>query len=161
MQDSPTPEDRERWTAFGLWVKRELDRVKDAHGWSVQEVGDRMPMARSALYRWMDGDLRSDPTPDKVNRFCDVVGADRADAYRILKWGRYDDRPAERQRQPPDAIRRLMRKLEDPDVSDAEKAEIIRHVEWLASRPTPPAGPSGSKRRKGSNGGGTRRRDVG
>ncbi|MEV4712386.1 helix-turn-helix transcriptional regulator [Micromonospora sp. NPDC049374] len=130
-----------RKIAFATFVRRALDEARATRAWSGTEVSRRTGVSRQTINRWVRGDWASDPEAERVVAFCEGLGLDPAVAFAALGW----DRTASRRTAPapppmdPD-VEALLRRLVDPDVSDAEKFHIRETIRYLAYRPTLPLG---------------------
>ncbi|MFV2101690.1 helix-turn-helix domain-containing protein [Micromonospora sp. LOL_024] len=130
-----------RKIAFATFVRRALDEARATRAWSGTEVSRRTGVSRQTINRWVRGDWASDPEAERVVAFCEGLGLDPAAAFAALGW----DRTASRRTPPspppmdPD-VEALLRRLIDPDVSDAEKFHIRETIRYLAYRPTLPLG---------------------
>ncbi len=134
-----------RKIAFATFVRRALDEARATRAWSGTEVSRRTGVSRQTINRWVRGDWASDPEAERVVAFCEGLGLDPAAAFAALGW----DRNASRRDAPPPPpmdpdVEALLRRLVDPDVSDAEKFHIRETVRYLAYRPTLPV--AGRKR---------------
>lgn len=149
MGDGATDADRARWAAFARWVRKAIDDASAIKGWSQPRVAAETGVSKAQFQRWARAELKADPLPVKVNAFCKGLGLDMEEAYRILEWGRYAPQPQPAApTQIPPAVEALLRKLQDPNVSEAEKREALRTVEWLATRPSPPPEPPATRNRR-------------
>ncbi|WP_433531477.1 helix-turn-helix domain-containing protein [Micromonospora sp. CA-263727] len=129
-----------RKIAFATFVRRALDEARATRAWTGTEVSRRTGVSRQTINRWVRGDWASDPEAERVVAFCEGLGLDPAAAFAALGW----DRTASRRAAPPPPpmdpdVEALLRRLIDPDVSDAEKFHIRETVRYLAYRPTLPS----------------------
>ena len=128
-----------RKIAFATFVRRALDDARAMRAWSGTEVSRRTGVSRQTINRWVRGDWASDPEVERVVAFCEGLGLNPAAAFTALGW----DRAAAPRSAPtpppmdPD-VEALLRRLVDPNVSDAEKFHIRETIRYLAYRPTLP-----------------------
>lgn len=87
----------------------------------------------STFHRWARADFRTAPDLDKVRRFCDGLDADPEAAMAALGLTRGRDQTEPDPPLPPE-IRVILRRLADPNVSDAEKTLIHEMLAMLAAR---------------------------
>ena len=130
-----------RKIAFATFVRRALDEARATRAWSGTEVSRRTGVSRQTINRWVRGDWASDPEAERVVAFCEGLGLDPAVAFAALGWERTARHRAAPTPPPMDPdVEALLRRLVDPDVSDAEKFHIRETIRYLAYRPTLPAG---------------------
>lgn len=128
-----------RKIAFATFVRRALEDARAMRAWSGTEVSRRTGVSRQTINRWVRGDWASDPEAERVVAFCEGLGLNPAAAFAALGW----DRAAAPRATPipppmdPD-VEALLRRLVDPNVSDAEKFHIRETIRYLAYRPTLP-----------------------
>ena len=128
-----------RKIAFAAFVREALDDARATRAWTGTEVSRRTGVSRQTINRWVRGDWASDPEAERVVAFCEGLGLNPAAAFGVLGW----DRPPPPGRAPaappmdPD-VEALLRRLVDPNVSDAEKFHIRETIRYLAYRPTLP-----------------------
>jgi hypothetical protein len=90
-------------------------------------------VATSTFHRWRTTQGRGLPELPKVRAFCDATGASVDDAMAAL--GMTDAAPVATPEPPlPREIRVIMRRLEDPNTSEAEKDFIRQTLQMLAGR---------------------------
>jgi transcriptional regulator with XRE-family HTH domain len=122
-----------RRVRFGRFIERVLEAAK-ARGMTVKQIEERGGVGKSTLYRWRDGVFT--PKVAELRRFCEGMGVSIAEAYAALGWSEDDTtRPASPTPlvEDPD-VRALMRKLNDPNVSAAEKAVFRRIMRgWIGT----------------------------
>lgn len=124
-----------RKRAFAAFVRRVTDHAENTRGWSIPRIATEAGISNPTIYRWRDGTWTKAPDPDAVAAFCDALDIPPAVAFAILWPGKTGEA------QPPEALpldpeierqmRELMRRIADPNVSDAEKLTIratIRHL---------------------------------
>jgi hypothetical protein len=132
-----------RKTAFSRFVRRALDQAKVGRGWGVDRVVEEAakagrPVGRATIYRWLNSEWTEAPSPDLIEAFCDVLDIPPAAAFAVLwpgKTGRAQVTP------PPELdpdVETLLRRLQDPNVADAEKYHIRETLKTLAARSAPP-----------------------
>lgn len=128
-----------RKIAFATFVRRALDEARATRAWSGTEVSRRTGVSRQTINRWVRGDWASDPEAERVVAFCEGLGLDPATAFAALGWDR-TARPRSAPTPPPmdPDVEALLRRLVDPNVSDAEKFHIRETIRYLAYRPTLP-----------------------
>lgn len=129
-----------RKIAFATFVRRALDEARATRAWSGTEVSRRTGVSRQTINRWVRGDWASDPEAERVVAFCEGLGLNPAAAFAALGWDRTATGPRASQPAPPmdPDVEALLRRLVDPDVSDAEKFHIRETIRYLAYRPTLP-----------------------
>ncbi len=126
----PGPDLERRRRNFAAFVRRTLDAAR-LRGMTIAQMEEATGSGSTTWYGWRDERWTRDPVRDLVNRFCDGLGASRAEAYRALEWS---DTPATRRRTAPEPItddptvRSLGRYLSDPKVSGAQKMQIRRII---------------------------------
>ncbi|MEH1097616.1 XRE family transcriptional regulator [Micromonospora sp. CPCC 205561] len=128
-----------RKIAFATFVRRALDEARATRAWSGTEVSRRTGVSRQTINRWVRGDWASDPEAERVVAFCEGLGLSPATAFAALGWER-TTAPRSAPTAPPmdPDVEALLRRLVDPDVSDAEKFHIRETIRYLAYRPTLP-----------------------
>lgn len=129
-----------RKIAFATFVRRALDEARATRAWSGTEVSRRTGVSRQTINRWVRGDWASDPEAERVVAFCEGLGLNPAAAFAALGWDRTAASPRAGQPAPPmdPDVEALLRRLVDPNVSDAEKFHIRETIRYLAYRPTLP-----------------------
>ncbi|RAO06535.1 hypothetical protein GUI43_01580 [Micromonospora noduli] len=129
-----------RKIAFATFVRRALDEARATRAWSGTEVSRRTGVSRQTINRWVRGDWASDPEAERVVAFCEGLGLNPAAAFAALGWDRAAAGPRTGQAAPPmdPDVEALLRRLVDPQVSDAEKFHIRETIRYLAYRPTLP-----------------------
>ncbi|WP_410809820.1 XRE family transcriptional regulator [Micromonospora sp. 067-2] len=129
-----------RKIAFATFVRRALDEARATRAWSGTEVSRRTGVSRQTINRWVRGDWASDPEAERVVAFCEGLGLNPAAAFTALGWDRTAAGPRAGQPAPPmdPDVEALLRRLVDPNVSDAEKFHIRETIRYLAYRPTLP-----------------------
>ncbi len=126
-----------RKIAFATFVRRALDDARAMRAWSGTEVSRRTGVSRQTINRWVRGDWASDPEAERVVAFCEGLGLNPANAFTALGWDRAA--PPRSAPTPPSMdpdVEALLRRLVDPNVSDAEKFHIRETIRYLAYRPT-------------------------
>ncbi len=128
-----------RKIAFATFVRRALDEARAMRAWSGTEVSRRTGVSRQTINRWVRGDWASDPEVERVVAFCEGLGLNPAAAFTALGWDRATT-PRSAPTPPPmdPDVEALLRRLVDPNVSDAEKFHIRETIRYLAYRPTLP-----------------------
>lgn len=128
-----------RKIAFATFVRRALADARTMRAWSGTEVSRRTGVSRQTINRWVRGDWASDPEAERVVAFCEGLGLNPAAAFTALGWDRATTPPAATTPPPMDPdVEALLRRLVDPNVSDAEKFHIRETIRYLAYRPTFP-----------------------
>ncbi|CCH16040.1 XRE family transcriptional regulator [Micromonospora lupini] len=129
-----------RKIAFATFVRRALEEARATRAWSGTEVSRRTGVSRQTINRWVRGDWASDPEAERVVAFCEGLGLNPAAAFAALGWDRTASGPRAGQPAPPmdPDVEALLRRLVDPNVSDAEKFHIRETIRYLAYRPTLP-----------------------
>jgi len=133
MPAEPQPQLDLRRVRFGSFVARVLDNAKTRR-LTIEQIEKATGLGNTTIYAWRDGKWNRDPTPAKVRAFCEGLGASIEEAYRALGWILPDDRrrkATEPLIEDPD-VRAIMRKLNDPSTSPAEKLWIRRQIRALA-----------------------------
>jgi transcriptional regulator with XRE-family HTH domain len=113
---------------FGAFVKRALSEARE-RGLSIEMVEERTGVGRATIYRWTRAESPN-PQREKVLAFCEGLGIPAKTASQILGWDGSRQPTAPEPIVDPD-IRAIMRKLNDPNVSAAEKTTIratLRHL---------------------------------
>jgi transcriptional regulator with XRE-family HTH domain len=126
-----------RKLAFATFVRKAMDDARTARAWTGVEVARRTGVSRQTINRWLRGDWTTDPEAQRVVAFCEGLGITPTVAFGILGW----DRSAAARPAPPAPpmdpdVEALLRRLVDPNISDAEKFHIRETVRYLAYRPT-------------------------
>ncbi|WP_089009356.1 XRE family transcriptional regulator [Micromonospora viridifaciens] len=126
-----------RKIAFATFVRRALADARATRAWSGTEVSRRTGVSRQTINRWVRGDWASDPEVERVVAFCEGLGLNPAAAFAALGWDRAAARDTGNTPPPMDPdVEALLRRLVDPNVSDAEKFHIRETIRYLAYRPT-------------------------
>ncbi|MFU8852136.1 helix-turn-helix domain-containing protein [Micromonospora sp. SL1-18] len=126
-----------RKIAFASFVRRALTDARAMRAWSGTEVSRRTGVSRQTINRWVRGDWASDPEAERVVAFCEGLGLNPSAAFTALGWDRATT-PRTAPTPPPmdPDVEALLRRLVDPNVSDAEKFHIRETIRYLAYRPT-------------------------
>jgi transcriptional regulator with XRE-family HTH domain len=128
-----------RKIAFAAFVRKSLDDARATRAWTGTEVSRRTGVSRQTINRWVRGEWASDPEAERVVAFCEGLGLDPGVAFGVLGWDRTtSSRPAPSTPPMDPDVAALLRRLVDPNVSDAEKFHIRETVRYLAYRPTLP-----------------------
>lgn len=144
----PVPDMPGRKIAFAAFVRKALEDARTSRAWTGSEVARRTGVSRQTINRWVRGEWASDPEAERVVAFCEGLGINPTVAFGVLGWA--DAAPA---RPAPTAppmdpdVEALLRRLVDPNVSDAEKFHIRETVRYLAYRPTVPSESRKGRRR--------------
>jgi transcriptional regulator with XRE-family HTH domain len=131
----PAPSVDVRRRSFAAFVQRVTAQAEQSRGLSIPQIAQLAGINNATIYRWRDGVGTRLPLPEQVVAFCDALGIPPVAAFSIL-WPGKDNKPAEPEPLPQDPeveqqMRALLRKIADPNVSDAEKVTIratIRHL---------------------------------
>lgn len=110
---------------FARFVKRVLGEARD-RGMTDLDIHAATGVNPSTFHRWQRGDFKTAPKVEQVRRFC--AGLNVPERAALLALGLAEGRD-ETEPEPvidPD-VRRILRILADPSVSDVEK-EAIRQV---------------------------------
>lgn len=127
----PAPGDDLRRVRFSRFMERVLGAAKD-RGMTVKQIEEATKVSKSTFYRWRDGTFF--PKTDELRRFCKGMGVPIAEAYAALGW-----EEVETERAAPEPIitdpdlRSVLRTLNDPNVSPADKLRIRRMLRALAA----------------------------
>ncbi|GAA1839702.1 hypothetical protein GCM10009687_00740 [Asanoa iriomotensis] len=137
-----------RKIAFAAFVRKALDDARAIRAWSGSEVSRRTGVSRQTINRWVRADWSSDPEAERVVAFCAGLGLNPSVAFGVLGWDTgAAGRPAPAAPPMDPDVEALLRRLVDPNVSDAEKFHIRETIRYLAYRPLLPSD-RGSKRGK-------------
>lgn len=139
-----------RKIAFATFVRKALQDARTTRAWTASEVSRRTGVSRQTINRWVRGDWRSDPEPKRVVAFCEGLGINPNVAFGVLGWDRTAPaRPAPAAPPMDPDVEALLRRLVDPNISDAEKFHIRETIRYLAYRPPLPAEPRKGPKRAG------------
>ncbi len=120
--------------AFGRFVRRAIDEAKNRRGWTVTRLATETGVGRSTLFRWLAGDNQQFPELASVRAFCaalDIpVGAAFA-ALGIRATPAVDETHAAALAD----MDRILHRLTDPAVNEAEKVLIRDMLRYLARSP--------------------------
>lgn len=123
----PTSNDP-RVRLFGGFIKRALDEAR-GRGLSIEDIERLTSVGRATFYRWSRSESPN-PQREKVLAFCEGLGIPAHTASQILGWDG-SRQPTEPEPIVEPDIRAIMRKLNDPNVTAAEKTVIratLRHL---------------------------------
>jgi transcriptional regulator with XRE-family HTH domain len=118
--------------AFGRFVRRAVDDAKNRRGWTVSRLAAETGIGRSTLFRWLAGDNQHFPELASVHSFCAALDIPVSAAFNALgvrqpaTRGEDDDVRAD--------IDRILRRLSDPSVGEAEKVVIRDMLRYLGRR---------------------------
>jgi transcriptional regulator with XRE-family HTH domain len=118
--------------AFGRFVRRAVDDAKNRRGWTVSRLAAETGVGRSTLFRWLAGDNQHFPELASVHSFCAALGIPVSAAFSALGV-----RAAATRTDDDDVladIDRIVRRLGDPSVGEAEKVVIRDMLRYLARR---------------------------
>jgi transcriptional regulator with XRE-family HTH domain len=125
-----------RKLAFAAFVRKALDDARATRAWSTSEVSRRTGVSRQTLNRWVRGDWASDPEAERVVAFCEGLGLTPSVAFGALGWDRATPARPKPSAPPMDPdVEALLRRLVDPNISEAEKFHIRETIRYLAYRP--------------------------
>lgn len=131
---NPAPSGRDSWATY---VKSARERV----GMTKTELARRLRVDRATVARWESGANRPEDA-DLVSRFADMFGLDLDEALAaagLRPAARPPRTPTKEPPLDPDLVT-LMRRLADPNVSEAAKISIratLRYLAGLAEREDP------------------------
>ncbi|MET7395568.1 helix-turn-helix transcriptional regulator [Dactylosporangium sp. NPDC005572] len=142
---------RDAWARF---VKRVTDNARTTRGWTVPMIaeetkrraarGNGVSVSPATIYRWINGEWETSPSADAVEAFCDTNDIPVVAAFAIL-WPGKTGRAKVPEPMPIDPdFETLLRRLQDPNVSEAEKYHIRETIRTLAARPASRERPTGS-----------------
>ncbi|MEV4757646.1 XRE family transcriptional regulator [Micromonospora sp. NPDC049559] len=145
---SDTPQSRK--FAFAAFVKKALDDARATRAWTGTEVSRRTGVSRQTINRWVRGEWASDPEAERVVAFCEGLGISPTVAFGVLGWDRGTAaRPTPSTPEMDPDVAALLRRLVDPNVSDAEKFHIRETIRYLAYKPTLPQNVRKDRKRAG------------
>lgn len=128
----PAPGDDLRRVRFSRFMERHLGAARE-RGMTIKQIETATGVSKSTFYRWRDGTFF--PKVDELRRFCAGLGIDIAEAYAALGWQEATPGRA----LPPEPIitdpdlRSILRTLNDPNVSPADKLRIRRMLRAMAA----------------------------
>ncbi len=108
---------------FGDYI-REGRRKK---GLSQEELESQSAVSRSTLSRWERNQLADPPTPEHVRKVCAILGLDPIRAAVLLGYLKPEEVETTRPHLPPD-IEEMLAALQDPALSDQERAELRAYL---------------------------------
>ena len=123
--------------AFARFVRRAVDEAKNKRGWTVTRLAAETGVGRSTLFRWLAGDTQHFPELASVHGFCAALDIPVSAAFNTLGV-RPATAPADEVH---DDIERILGRLADPRIADAEKTVIRDMLRYLARRPDAAAPP--------------------
>ncbi|MGW0431665.1 XRE family transcriptional regulator [Micromonospora sp. NPDC003197] len=136
-----------RKIAFAAFIRKALADARATRAWTGSEVSRRTGVSRQTINRWVRGEWASDPEAERVVAFCEGLGINPTVAFGVLGWDRGNPTRPTPHAPPMDPdVEALLRRLVDPNVSDAEKFHIRETIRYLAYRPIMP--PNAGKRGK-------------
>lgn len=113
-------------------MERVLSAAKE-RGMTIKQIEAATGVSKSTFYRWRDGEFF--PKVPELRRFCNGLGVDISEAYAALGWQEADSSrtlPPEPIITDPD-LRSILRTLNDPNVSPADKLRIRRMLRAMAA----------------------------
>jgi transcriptional regulator with XRE-family HTH domain len=117
---------------FARFVQRSLTAARD-RGMTDKDIEAATGVMSSTFHRWRRGDVRTMPGLNKVQAFCDGIGASLEDALAALGTTGERDNPEPDPPMDPD-LRLILRRLNDPHVPEPEKVFIRESLRMLADR---------------------------
>jgi transcriptional regulator with XRE-family HTH domain len=117
---------------FARFVARALADARH-RGMNDKDIAEATGVGVSTFHRWQRGDFSRAPEIGRVRAFCDGLGIPARAALLALGVGEGRDDPAPEPVTDPD-IRRILRALNDPNVSDQEKLVIREMLKMIAHR---------------------------
>jgi transcriptional regulator with XRE-family HTH domain len=115
---------------FARFVKRVLGEARD-RGMTDTDIEKATGVRASTFHRWQRGEVA--PQIAKVNQFCDGLGVPRRPAYLALGITEGRDEPEPEPAIDPE-VRRILRLLADPSVSDEDKHAIRAMLRVIGPR---------------------------
>lgn len=117
---------------FAVFVERALEGAR-LRGMTDREIQRVSGVATSTFHRWRQQQGRGLPELPKVRAFCEATGASVEEAMRVL--GMTDAAPEPTPEPPlPRDVRIILRRLADPNTSDADRQFIRMTLQMLAER---------------------------
>ncbi|MEH1015401.1 helix-turn-helix transcriptional regulator [Micromonospora sp. CPCC 206060] len=139
-----------RKIAFASFVRKALADARAQRAWTGTEVSRRTGVSRQTINRWVRGEWASDPEAERVVAFCEGLGLNPITAFGVLGWDRTTAaRPTPAPPPMDPDVEALLRRLVDPNISDAEKFHIRETIRYLAYRPKLPSAPQKRAKRAG------------
>lgn len=117
---------------FARFVARVLADARD-RGLTDTDIAKATGVGTSTFHRWQKGQFASAPDINKVRRFCEGLGVPPGAALLALGVTEGRDDPEPEPAIDPD-VRRILRMLADPSVSDEDKQGIRTVLRMLAGR---------------------------
>src|SRR5215813_4198994 len=114
--------------AFARFVRRAVDEAKNRRGWTVTRLATETGVGRSTLFRWLAGDGQEFPALANVRSFCAALDIPVTAAFAAL--GMREDPGIEADAQAD--MQKILQRLADPDVPDADKRVIRDMLRYLA-----------------------------
>jgi transcriptional regulator with XRE-family HTH domain len=119
---------------FAVFIRRGCDHAKLTRGWSVPEIARRAGIGVATIYRWLNEQWTENPDPNLIEKFCDALDLSPTEAFMIL-WPGKNSQTQQPVVMPKDQdFDVLLRKLNDPKVSEREKFLIRETIRSLALR---------------------------
>lgn len=117
---------------FAAWVDRALRQAQD-NGLSYRKIEQASGIAASTVHRWRTQQAKTLPQLPKVKAFAAATGASLEDAMQAL--GMTDSGTAPTPEPPlPTDVRKILRRLGDPNTPEAEREFIRMSLQMLADR---------------------------
>lgn len=122
---------RRLWASF---VQRAVEHASISRGWSIPQIAAEANVGGATIYRWLNGEWKTAPQAEIVERFCDALDIPTSAAFSIL-WPGKAGATAMPEPLPGDpAAEAIQRKLADPNVTETEKTFLRENLRMLASR---------------------------
>jgi hypothetical protein len=119
---------------FAKFIARVLQDARD-RGMNDGDITAATGVSNSAFHRWQRADFTTAPDLRKVQAFCEGLGVPTVLALRALGADEGRDDPAPEPAMDPN-VRKILRALADPNVSDTDKLLIRETLKMLANRVT-------------------------
>jgi transcriptional regulator with XRE-family HTH domain len=111
-----------------------VDEAKNQRGWTVSRLAEETGVGRSTLFRWLSGECQQYPALETLRGFCTALDIPVGAAFVAL--GLRDATPVNTTDAATRAdIDRIMVRLADPAVGQAEKVLIRDMLAYLARPP--------------------------
>ena len=126
---------------FSMWARRVVDHIRDDRGWSVREITRQAGVARSIIYRWIDGEITKAPEQETIDRFCDNLGVPKDEPYALFGWameGRTEIAPIPLPKVDNPDLVAIQRILDEHDLSGDDVFMIQSILKTIRDRYSPP-----------------------
>jgi transcriptional regulator with XRE-family HTH domain len=111
---------------FARWVARVLAEAR-GRGLTDRVIAEKTGVGMSTFHRWARGEI------GRIRAFCAGLGVPARDALAALGMADGRDNPEPAPAMDPD-VRRILRALADPNVSDQDKLVIREMLRMIATR---------------------------